>query len=93
MKFGITFGQLHNAVWADAAIAADELGYESVWMPEHLVLPTTMEGELVPGEMMIVEMARPAGVVAIIVCSMAGTVPNASGRLPATGTEDPVGRA
>ncbi|MDX1511582.1 MAG: TIGR03619 family F420-dependent LLM class oxidoreductase [Nitriliruptorales bacterium] len=50
MKFGITFGQLHNAVWADAAIAADELGYESVWMPEHLVLPTTMEGELIPGE-------------------------------------------
>lgn len=50
MKFGITFGQLHNAVWADAAVAADELGYESVWMPEHLVLPTTMEGELVPGE-------------------------------------------
>ena len=50
MKFGITFGQLHNAVWADAAVAADELGFESVWMPEHLVLPTTMEGELVPGE-------------------------------------------
>lgn len=50
MKFGITFGQLHNAVWADAAIAADELGYESVWMPEHLVLPTQMSGELVPGE-------------------------------------------
>jgi probable F420-dependent oxidoreductase len=50
MRFGITFGQLHNAVWADAAVAADELGYESVWMPEHLVLPTTMEGELVPGE-------------------------------------------
>jgi hypothetical protein len=43
--------------------------------------------------MMIVEMARHAGVAAIIVCSMAGTVPNGSGRLPATGTEDPVGRA
>jgi len=50
VKFGITFGQLHNAVWDDAAVAADELGFESVWMPEHLVLPTRMQGELKPGE-------------------------------------------
>lgn len=50
MKFGITFGQLHHLAWRDAAVAADELGFESVWLPEHLVLPVQMDGELVPGQ-------------------------------------------
>ncbi len=50
MRFAITLSQLHPARWEEAAIAADELGYESVWLAEHLVLPVAMEGELVPGE-------------------------------------------
>jgi probable F420-dependent oxidoreductase len=50
MRYGITFGQLNPAVWVDAAQAADALGYESVWLPEHLVFPLRIEGELVPGE-------------------------------------------
>jgi probable F420-dependent oxidoreductase len=50
MRFGITFGQLHPAVFADAAVAADELGFESAWLPEHLVFPVRVEGELLPGE-------------------------------------------
>lgn len=44
MKFAITFGRLHHRTWIDAAEAADELGFESVWLPEHLVLPVTMAG-------------------------------------------------
>ena len=50
MRYGITFGQLNPAFWADAAHAADERGFESVWLPEHLVLPVAMAGQLVPGE-------------------------------------------
>jgi probable F420-dependent oxidoreductase len=50
VQFGITFGQLNPAVFVDAAEAADELGFESVWLPEHLVFPVRVEGELVPGE-------------------------------------------
>ncbi|MGZ6513281.1 MAG: LLM class F420-dependent oxidoreductase [Actinomycetota bacterium] len=50
MKFAITFGQLNPAFWLDAALLADELGFESVWLPEHLVFPVEMHGELVPGE-------------------------------------------
>lgn len=50
MRFGITFGQLNPKAWDDAAIAADELGFESVWLPEHLVLPVEMAGQLKPGE-------------------------------------------
>ena len=50
MKFAITFGQLNPAFWLEAAVTADELGFESIWLPEHLVFPVEMRGQLVPGE-------------------------------------------
>lgn len=50
MKLGLTFGQLNPAAWQDVAVAADELGYESLWLPEHLVFPLEISGQLIPGE-------------------------------------------
>ena len=50
MELAITFGQLNPRVWDEAALAADSLGYESVWLPEHLVFPLDVQGQLVPGE-------------------------------------------
>lgn len=50
MKLGITFGQLNPAFWEPVAVAADQLGYESVWLPEHLVFPLEVAGQLIPGE-------------------------------------------
>jgi probable F420-dependent oxidoreductase len=50
VQFGITLGQLNPSAFVDATVAADQLGYESVWMAEHLVLPMRIEGQLVPGE-------------------------------------------
>lgn len=50
MKFAITFGQLNPHFWEPVALEADRLGFESVWLPEHLVLPLDMAGHLVPGE-------------------------------------------
>lgn len=50
MRFAITFGQLNPRAFVDAALAADRLGFESVWLPEHLVLPVEMRGQLIPGE-------------------------------------------
>ncbi|HEY2813695.1 MAG TPA: LLM class F420-dependent oxidoreductase [Acidimicrobiales bacterium] len=50
MRFGITFGRLNPRVWLDAVVAADERGFESAWLPEHLVFPVTMTGQLIPGE-------------------------------------------
>ena len=35
---------MHPALFIDAAVAADELGFESLWFPEHLVLPVAMAG-------------------------------------------------
>ncbi|GAA5054587.1 TIGR03619 family F420-dependent LLM class oxidoreductase [Thermocatellispora tengchongensis] len=42
MKLGVPLGLLHPAAWKDVAVAADELGYESVWLPEHLVFATDL---------------------------------------------------
>ena len=39
MKIGISLGTLRPAVWTEATCEADRLGFESVWMPEHLVIP------------------------------------------------------
>lgn len=35
---------MHPGMFAEAAVVADELGFESVWLPEHLVLPVQMAG-------------------------------------------------
>jgi probable F420-dependent oxidoreductase len=35
---------MHPAMFVEAAVMADELGFESVWLPEHLVLPVRMGG-------------------------------------------------
>lgn len=39
MKFGIHLGTINPRFWVQVAEAADRLGYESVWVPEHLVVP------------------------------------------------------
>lgn len=44
MRFGFTLGTLSTRVWEDVTVEADRLGYESVWLPEHLVLPIDMAG-------------------------------------------------
>jgi len=44
VKIGIPLGTLDPRVWAEATREADRLGFESVWLPEHLVLPASMEG-------------------------------------------------
>ena len=44
MRFGVALGAMHPTMFVEAAEAADELGFESVWFPEHLVLPVHMAG-------------------------------------------------
>jgi len=44
VKFAVTFGRMHPRLWVEAAEAADRLGFESGWLPEHLVLPRQMAG-------------------------------------------------
>ncbi|GAA0384114.1 LLM class F420-dependent oxidoreductase [Acrocarpospora corrugata] len=49
MKFGVPLGLLHPAAWPDVAVAADELGFESLWLPEHLVFATDLSLAVYPG--------------------------------------------
>jgi probable F420-dependent oxidoreductase len=44
VKFGVTFARLRPAYWAETAVLCDELGFESLWLPEHLVLPVQGSG-------------------------------------------------
>ncbi len=53
MKFGIALGRLHHGFFVECTLEAERLGYESVWLPEHLTLTADMSrsphaGETVP---------------------------------------------
>ncbi|GAA2091643.1 TIGR03619 family F420-dependent LLM class oxidoreductase [Actinomadura alba] len=49
MRFGVPLGLVHPAIWRDLAIEADRLGFESLWMPEHLVFATDLSTAAYPG--------------------------------------------
>lgn len=44
MKIGIALGTVRPERWSEVSCEADRLGYESVWMAEHLVLPVASDG-------------------------------------------------
>jgi len=50
VKFGIALGALNSHFHVDATAEAERLGYESVWLPEHLVLPVRMSRSPHPGD-------------------------------------------
>jgi probable F420-dependent oxidoreductase len=50
MKFGVALGALNPHFHLAAAEAAEALGYESVWLPEHLVFPLQMSRSPKAGE-------------------------------------------
>lgn len=50
MKFGIALGALNPHFHLDATLEAEQLGFESVWLPEHLVFTRTMTNSPHPGQ-------------------------------------------
>jgi probable F420-dependent oxidoreductase len=48
--FGIALGRLNPAFFVGATLEAERSGYESVWLPEHLVLTAAMSRSPHPGE-------------------------------------------
>jgi probable F420-dependent oxidoreductase len=44
MKVGLSLGVLRPSAWEEVTVLADRLGYDSVWMPEHMVIPVQSEG-------------------------------------------------
>ncbi|MGH0029476.1 MAG: TIGR03619 family F420-dependent LLM class oxidoreductase [Myxococcota bacterium] len=49
MKFGIALSRLNPAFHLAAALEAESLGFESVWIADHLVFPVDMSGSPHPG--------------------------------------------
>ncbi len=50
LEFGIALGALNPHFFQGAVREAEELGFESVWLPEHLVFPLDMSGSPHPGK-------------------------------------------
>jgi probable F420-dependent oxidoreductase len=44
MEFGVHLGAVNPRFWGDVAAEADRLGFESLWVPEHLVVPLAASG-------------------------------------------------
>ena len=44
MKIGVQLAGMNPKFWTAGGQAADEAGFESVWLPEHLVFPVEMHG-------------------------------------------------
>jgi probable F420-dependent oxidoreductase len=44
MKFGVHLGSVNAKFWGDVAQEADRLGFESLWVPEHVVVPLDASG-------------------------------------------------
>jgi probable F420-dependent oxidoreductase len=49
MMFGVPLGLVHPGIWQELAVEADRLGFESVWLPEHLVFATDLSTATYPG--------------------------------------------
>ncbi|HEX7097421.1 MAG TPA: LLM class F420-dependent oxidoreductase [Acidimicrobiales bacterium] len=49
LRFGVDLSRCNPARWHELARAADELGFESLWLPEHLIMPATITGSPAPG--------------------------------------------
>jgi probable F420-dependent oxidoreductase len=50
VKFGVALGALNPRVHEEATLEAERLGFESVWLPEHLVFTKRMSRSPHPGE-------------------------------------------
>jgi probable F420-dependent oxidoreductase len=50
VNLGVALGRLNPAFFVDVTVEADALGFESVWLPEHLVFPVAMSRSPYPGE-------------------------------------------
>ncbi|MEX2256156.1 MAG: TIGR03619 family F420-dependent LLM class oxidoreductase [Acidimicrobiia bacterium] len=50
MKLGIALGRLNPAFFVEVTREADGLGYESIWLPEHLIFTSRMTRSPHPGE-------------------------------------------
>jgi len=49
-RFGVSLLRVRPARWREVAVAAEDLGYESIWMSDHLVLPAALDQAAYPDD-------------------------------------------
>jgi probable F420-dependent oxidoreductase len=47
IKVGVLLSQVNHHLYSEVTVAAEELGFESVWLGDHVVLPKDLRGDLV----------------------------------------------
>lgn len=52
MKFGVSLLRVNPRFWIEVATEAEELGFESVWLSDHLVLPEALRNDVDPSRPM-----------------------------------------
>jgi probable F420-dependent oxidoreductase len=50
VKLALSLGMLHPRAFLEVTEEADRLGFESIWLPEHLIFPVDMAGSPHPGD-------------------------------------------
>jgi probable F420-dependent oxidoreductase len=58
-RFGISLLRVRPDMWPDVVQAAEELGFESVWISDHLVLPTQLDRGAYPEDELPIDPATP----------------------------------
>jgi probable F420-dependent oxidoreductase len=72
MKFGVSLLRANPSRWLELSAAAEELGFESVWMSDHLVLPTALRNDVDPERPLPIVPQTPVFDVTVYLAAIAG---------------------
>jgi len=72
MKFGVSLLRANPSRWLELSAAAEHLGFESVWMSDHLVLPTALRNDVDPERPLPIVPQTPVFDVMVYLAALAG---------------------
>jgi len=73
LKFGISLLRVHPRLWRTVAQEAEELGFESVWMSDHLVLPVRLDDSEHAHKKILIEPSTPVFDVWVYLAALAAS--------------------
>jgi probable F420-dependent oxidoreductase len=71
MRFGISLLRVNPSQWTEVAREAERLGFESVWMSDHLVLPAALSDREYPEDVLPISPATPVFDVLVYLAALA----------------------
>jgi probable F420-dependent oxidoreductase len=70
-RFGISLLRVHPRMWLDVALEAERLGFESIWMSDHVVIPEQVDVGGYPEERLPIDPRTPMYDVMVYLASIA----------------------